>query len=201
MNPALRAVRVLPADAVISTMLEVTPSGRRPSEAASTAAVARKLRTQIYDGIYPVGSKVPSRKELATANGLSPESAGMVLRMLACEGLVSMQKGNGTWILPRHLYDTKVHVARAGAIRTAAEQRRLASAIRKSVQAEPAVIGRDVSADADGAVCAFSVEAADVGRAVMIALAVVRAAQDSGWSWDGWDLTGVAITAAVESGG
>jgi hypothetical protein len=72
---------------------------------------------------------------------------------------------------------------------------------KAAVQAEPAVIGRGVSGDADGAVCAFSVEAADVGRAVMIALAVVRAAQDSGWSWDGWDLAGAAITAALESSG
>jgi hypothetical protein len=138
--------------------------------------------------------------ELAAANGLSPESAGMVLLMLACEGLVSMQEGgDGVRVLPRYTYRTEVRVAPTGAvIPTPAERRRLVSAIRKAVQAEPAIIRRDMRADADGAVCAFSVEAADIGRAIVIALAVVRAAQDSGWSWDGWDLAGAAITAALE---
>jgi hypothetical protein len=104
-------------------------------------------------------------------------------------------------VLPRKFYATGVRVARAGATQIAREQKRLIAAVKKSAQAEPAVAVNGMSAGADQAVCTFSVEAADVGHAVMIALAVVQAAQDSGWSWDGWHLAGAVVTAALESSG
>jgi GntR family transcriptional regulator len=163
-----------------------------PGEAASITAVARKLRGEIYEGKWPVGQKVPSRQQLAKDYTISPESAGVVLRMLSGEGLVSLQQGSGTFVLPRHRFTASVTVPRDGAT---GEAKGVAAAVRKAEAAEPAVSGAEAVPGWRIRVT-MTVECADAGRAAVIALAVVRAAHGGRWTWDGWDLDGASVEAA-----
>lgn len=173
-----------------------------PGEAASITAVATQLRGEIYAGKYPAGEKAPSRQALADKHGISRESAGVVLRMLAGEGLVSLQQGSGTYVLPRYGFFAAVSVPRGSVARQDGERQRLAAAVKLAEAAEPAVSGADVLADAVRARIAMRVECADVARAVVIALAVVRAAaRGSRWSWDGWDLDGASVEARPADSG
>jgi hypothetical protein len=48
----------------------------------------------------------------------------------------------------------------------------------------------------------MTVECADAARAVVIALAVARAAaRPDRWSWDGWDLDGTSVEARLAAEG
>jgi DNA-binding transcriptional regulator YhcF (GntR family) len=167
-----------------------------PGEAASITAVARKLRGEIYEGKWPAGQKVPSRQVLAKDHGISPESAGVVLRMLAAEGLVSLQQGSGTYVLPRRRYLAEVSVFRAGRVIPAAAHRAASARLAAAVRAEPAASGLELGGMPGIAppvlLMAVTVESGGLAQAVTLALAIAR----KGLGGDGaWDLDGASVRA------
>lgn len=167
-----------------------------PGEAASITAVARELRGEIYEGKWPAGQKVPSRQVLARDHGISPESAGVVLRMLAAEGLVSLQQGSGTYVLPRRRYRAEVSLMRAGKTVAADKFRQAASRLGAAVKAEPAASGLELGGMPGIAppvlLMAVTVETGSLAQAVTLALAIARKGLGAD---EAWDLDGASVRA------
>lgn len=175
-----------------------------PGEAATIAAVARDLRGRIYAGEFPVGSKVPSRQRLAREAGISPESAGVVLRMLAAQGLVSLQQGSGTYVLPRHRYRVGISLRHATAQKTPALARYQA-AIQEAISDEPAASdgaagGTPGTSPAEMPVTVL-IETGGLAQAVTLALDLIRSAlRGKDGKPSEWDLDGASVQAEPEAG-
>jgi len=167
-----------------------------PREAASIAAIAAEVRAAIFSGAYPVGAQLPTRARLAADKGVSAESISVVMRMLAAEGLLSLEQGRGTFVLPRRRYHVTVLVPRSGAPATASEGQRLLTALEASAAKEPAVRGDLLPETSDDEITvSMVVESAGPPQAVTIAYAVARNARSPHWDWDGWDLSAASVTA------
>ena len=78
-------------------------------EPSSIREVAAALRREIYSGRYPAGSRFRTREDIADEHHVSSESAGVALRMLAADGLVTLEQGRGTFVCK--LVDYAVTVA------------------------------------------------------------------------------------------
>lgn len=186
-----------------------------PGEAASIAAVAADLRRKIYAGQYATGSKVPSRQALSDEHGISRESAGVALRMLAAEGLVSLEQGRGTIVLARRAYRAEAVIPRAGdAAVTDTEAQAVRLRLEAAVRDEPAASGLEIGyrhdlgygrpdeAGAPALVVRLGAETggpktAGLAQAVAVALAVISSAlRDAG----GWDLSGASVEARPADG-
>jgi DNA-binding transcriptional regulator YhcF (GntR family) len=167
-----------------------------PGEAASISATAAALRQEIYEGAYPVGTRAPSRQELADKSGLSRESAGVVLRMLAAQGLVSLQQGSGTYVLPRRRYQAEVSVFRAGKTIPAGVHKSVSAKLAAEVRAEPAVSDLELGGMPGIAppvlLVGVTVETGGLAQAVALALDIVRKALSGD---DAWDLDGTSVEA------
>ncbi len=162
-------------------------------EAKSISEVAAVLRDEIIAGRYSgkdkagKDRKVPSRNEIGDRFGLSAESGGVVLRILAAEGLITMQQGRGTFAEPVEPFRTLVTATRTGLVAptvyTSALRRieRIEGADLSDLRAETFTGGIDVR---------VTVIARDAGFASGRASAVVRAALG-----DGWKITGASVTA------
>lgn len=83
-----------------------------PGEAATIAAVASYLRERIYSGELAPGTQTPTRRALRDMFGISEESAGVALRQLRDEGLVSLEAGRGTFV--RQLFPWAVTLTAPG---------------------------------------------------------------------------------------
>jgi hypothetical protein len=167
---------------------------------ASIAEVARQMRARIYAGEFDTGEKkLPTRIGLMSEYGLgSAESAGMALRMLAAEGLVSLEQGRGTYALERRRYRTGVTVrwARRGVVPAAAFDA-AADAVSAAEDADPAVTDAAVAGSSDLLTVAMDVETGGLeteglAQAVALALTLVRQALRAE---AGWDLAGASVEA------
>jgi len=58
------------------------------------------LHTQIQTGAYPIGTRLPSERELAEQFGVSRMTARQALLLLAREGLTYTRVGKGTYVSP-----------------------------------------------------------------------------------------------------
>lgn len=63
--------------------------------------VARALRTEIVDGVYPVGSQLPTEHELCERFSVSRYTIREALRRLRDDHLVSSRPRAGTLVVPR----------------------------------------------------------------------------------------------------
>lgn len=63
--------------------------------------VARTLRKEIVDGIYPVGSQLPTEHELCERFAVSRYTVREALRRLREDNLVSSRPRTGTQVIPR----------------------------------------------------------------------------------------------------
>src|SRR5687768_7153739 len=63
--------------------------------------VARTLRKEIVDGIYPVGSQLPTEHELCDRFEVSRYTVREALRRLRDDNLVSSRPRTGTLVVPR----------------------------------------------------------------------------------------------------
>lgn len=63
--------------------------------------LASTLRRQIADGSWDVGHRLPTLKELVARFGLSPMTVRHALAGLEREGLISAQRGRGTFVIAR----------------------------------------------------------------------------------------------------
>jgi DNA-binding FadR family transcriptional regulator len=64
-------------------------------EQRTRAELADLLRHEIDSGKYPVGSKLPSYRQLAVMFGAAPNTVGESVRMLASEGRVLIRPNAG----------------------------------------------------------------------------------------------------------
>lgn len=62
--------------------------------------VARALRDEIVNGIYPVGSQLPTEDKLCARFSVSRHTVRDALRRLREDSLVSSRKGSGTIVVP-----------------------------------------------------------------------------------------------------
>lgn len=163
-----------------------------PKDAASAAAIARELRARVLRGDYDDAGTMPSRMAIKDELGVSAETASVALRMLAAEGLIRLEQGKRSAVLPVRAYGTEILVPFGGAIgegdRAKAERR-----VRVQADDDPA-IGEPVSVANAGERLRIwlTVTAADSGRAAARAMAVTAYACPAG---DGWDLPGASVTA------
>src|SRR3954454_9016895 len=71
--------------------------------------VARALRKDIVDGVYPVGSQLPTEHELCARFSVSRYTVREALRRLREDNLVSSRQGAGTVVVPPRPADSFVH--------------------------------------------------------------------------------------------
>lgn len=152
-------------------------------EAKTISEVAAALRAEIIDGEYASG-KVPSRNRIGARFGISAESGGVVLRMLAAEGLIRMEQGRGTFAEPVQPHRAVVTVRRRdNAAVTAAWAEGVAGQLGELGEADvsrPDVVAAGLEAD-----IAVTVTARDAGYAAGRAAAVVRELLGSDWEITG----------------
>jgi hypothetical protein len=165
------------------------------SEARSIADVAATLRAEIISGKYSGNDeagkarKVPSRLAIGERFGLSAESGGVVLRMLAAEGLIRMMQGRGTYAEPVQPFRAVVTVRRRDAAApTAKWAEDFAAQLGKLREAD--LSAPDVVAAVAGADIALTVTARDAGFAGARASAVVREMLSA------WEITGTLVSPA-----
>jgi GntR family transcriptional repressor for pyruvate dehydrogenase complex len=63
-----------------------------------SAIVAEQIVQAIKDGVYPVGSRLPSEAELAQATGVSRASVREALSALQAVGLIEAKSGSGNYV-------------------------------------------------------------------------------------------------------
>ncbi|WP_420993819.1 FadR/GntR family transcriptional regulator [Cupriavidus sp. 30B13] len=66
-----------------------------------TEQVTQQLRAEIAEGVYPVGARLPSGKQLAERYGVSPAVIREVTEHLRSQGLVESRQGLGSTVLSR----------------------------------------------------------------------------------------------------
>src|ERR1700754_616579 len=76
-------------------MTETTPADHRYVQ------VARALRKDIVDGVYPVASQLPTEHELCERFAVSRYTIREALRRLREDNLVSSRPRTGTLVVPR----------------------------------------------------------------------------------------------------
>jgi DNA-binding GntR family transcriptional regulator len=173
----------------------------RPREAASAAAVARMLRAEILAGVYDADGKVPSRVELANRHRVSPETASVVLRMLAAEGWVTLDQGRGTFLRPRRRFLVSAMVERTEGAAPLVNgpgqlQQAIAAAVQAAAEAEPAAISAEASASPEHAHVLLTVQAVSSATAMAVAEGLMESMREP-WSWDGWDLPAPNVSARL----
>lgn len=62
------------------------------------AQLADRLRTEIQNGIYTGGQRLPSENELASVTGYSRQTVRQAMALLENEGLTSRVQGSGTYV-------------------------------------------------------------------------------------------------------
>lgn len=71
--------------------------------------IATALKADIVQGVYPVGSQMPTEEELCRRFSVSRHTVREALRMLRDEGLVSSRRGAGTVVVPLRPRDADIH--------------------------------------------------------------------------------------------
>jgi DNA-binding GntR family transcriptional regulator len=84
-----------------------SPSGQ-PAETETPAylRITTTLAERITSGVYAEGSRLPSGSALCREFGVSPMTVRRALTLLESRGLVSGEKGRGTFARPRDLADS-----------------------------------------------------------------------------------------------
>src|ERR1700721_4842114 len=71
--------------------------------------VARALRKEIVDGVYPVGSQLPTEHQLCARFSVSRYTVREALRRLREDNLVASRQGAGTIVVAPRPSDSFVH--------------------------------------------------------------------------------------------
>jgi len=81
----------------------VTAAIDRSSYVPAYLQLAGLLREQIASGRYPPGSRVPSEPELCELYGVARNTARQAISQLTQEGVLTAQRGRGTFVNPTQL--------------------------------------------------------------------------------------------------
>jgi DNA-binding GntR family transcriptional regulator len=105
--------------ASVSTMTTKTaprtqsPKPAKPAEIKTSdhlyLQVARTLKEEIFSGVHPVGTQLPTEDELCARFSVSRYTVREALRRLREDNLVSSRQGAGTVVVPRHTEDAYAH--------------------------------------------------------------------------------------------
>lgn len=157
-------------------------------ESISIAELAALLRREILSGKHRAGSRFRTREKIAEEHNVSGESAGVALRMLASEGLVTMQQGRGTFVAGLRYYDVTITAGLPDGTEPPWQARVSADAMRT----DPALTALEFRHLGVGRFWVWEsiVQAADGARA---AAAGLRAARGNAFGI-GWDFAGASIT-------
>ena len=71
--------------------------------------LVRTLKKEIVDGVYPVGSQLPTEDKLCERFGVSRYTVREALRRLRDDNLVSSRQGAGTIVMPSSSSDAYAH--------------------------------------------------------------------------------------------
>lgn len=71
--------------------------------------VAMAVKAEIVQGLYPVGSLIPTEDELCKRFAVSRHTVREALRVLREDGLVSSRRGAGTVVVPLRSQDADIH--------------------------------------------------------------------------------------------
>ncbi|MEE2731991.1 MAG: GntR family transcriptional regulator [Pseudomonadota bacterium] len=71
--------------------------------------VAHILKKEVVDGVYPVGTLLPTEDELCKRFDVSRYTVREALRVLREEGLVMSRRGAGTTVVPSRTRDNDIH--------------------------------------------------------------------------------------------
>lgn len=71
--------------------------------------LAVELKTEIVNGVYPVGSLIPTEDELCKRFSVSRHTVREAIRVLRDDGLVSSRRGAGTIVVPLRNRDSDIH--------------------------------------------------------------------------------------------
>ncbi len=61
-------------------------------------ALSNQIKSDIENGVYPKGSKLPSENEFTLSTGLSRQTVRQAISVLDSEGLVERSRGSGTYV-------------------------------------------------------------------------------------------------------
>lgn len=144
-------------------------------EPSSIAGVAAAIRSDVYSGRWAPGEQMPTREQLAAVHGVSAESAGVALRMLRAEGLVSLEQGRGTFVC--RLSDYRVEIVAEAPAESARADSRALAAVRSS---DPSVRRLRCEDKSGLRHWLMILRAADAGRAAVAGLAIARSTAGAG---------------------
>ena len=95
---------------------KTAPTAARPrrrniriSEGPLYVQVVRVLKDEILQGVYPVGSQLPTEEELCDRFSVSRHTVREAIRRLREDHLVSSRQGAGTTVIPPRSSDSFVH--------------------------------------------------------------------------------------------
>lgn len=151
---------------------ELTPPGIPRYE-----QLADRLRRRIFDGSWPGDASGPV---FGSQYGVSQTAVQKAFEILEREGLVLMEHGRRTTVLPRRPWRVEFEIVLPpdGPERETAT-REAADALARTVAGQPAVSGAEAAGSKAGLFLRMTVESADLGGAVTAALAVARLALGS----------------------
>lgn len=139
--------------------------------------VVDELRGLIFSAAYPAGSSLPGQAPLSRDLRVDVATVNRAVTALAAEGLVRVEHGRRTAVLPRRRWRVEF---------TTGPTTGLGQLVRSAARQQPAVSGPQVTRTS----VTMSVESADVAGALTAALGVIR---------DVVDPAGITAVSAVEA--
>lgn len=160
-----------------------------PGESSSILEVADALRRELHSGTWRAGERFRTREQIADDHAVSAESAGVALRMLRDEGLVTLEQGRGTFVAPLRYYSVTVTAELPEDAESPPWQY---LATEASMLADPSLVSLTFDHEGSGRFWKWQaqVHAADAARAGTAALAAARRSAMG----VAWDYSGAAIS-------
>jgi DNA-binding GntR family transcriptional regulator len=124
-----------------ATALAASPDGE--GESTAYERIVSTLADRISSGVYPPGSRVPSGAELCREFGVSPMTVRRALNILKNQGLVTSERGRGTFARSPDLGDSMFRLDSPGGewLDRSAEIRMLSAAMTRADERVVAMLG------------------------------------------------------------
>lgn len=124
----------------ITAEASTTKSGR--AEDPLYVQLARTLKEEIVNGVYPIGTQLPKEELLRTRFSVSRFTVREALRLLREEGLVQSRQGAGTVVVPAQPNAYVHHVSSIDDLDAFANQTRLELSVIKTIKVDKKLAAR-----------------------------------------------------------